>query len=98
MLRWIATVVGLSLATAVAFAPQAWAPVPPRDCGNIAAKGKRYNIRADSLRCGRARTHADRYLTYGRRPSGYSCRNYGRGTRIKFRCSRGSRVIFAIRR
>jgi hypothetical protein len=87
------------LALAVAIAPyQAWAPVPPRNCGMLEAKGKRFNIKADQLRCSRARRYARRYLVSHDRPRGYSCRDYGRSTSIKFRCSKGNRVIFAIRR
>ncbi len=83
----------------VALAPQsAWAPVAPKNCGMLEAKGKRYNIKADQIRCRRARRYARRYLVSHRRPRGYSCRDYGRGTRIEFRCSKGVRVLFAIRR
>jgi hypothetical protein len=87
------------LALAVTLAPQsAWAPVPPRDCGMLRAEGKRFNIKADQIRCSTARRQAKRYLVSGREPSGYSCRDYGRGTKIQFRCSKGQRVVFAIRR
>jgi hypothetical protein len=88
-----------ALAVAVVIAPSpAWAPVPPRNCGMLADGGKRYNIKADQLRCRRARRYARRYLASHVRPRGYSCRDYGRGTSIEFRCSKGQRVIFAIRR
>jgi hypothetical protein len=87
------------LALAVAFAPfQAWAPVPPRNCGMLEVKGKRYNIKADQIRCGKARRYAKRYLAFHRKPRGYSCRDYGAGTSIKFRCWKGQRELFAIRR
>jgi hypothetical protein len=86
------------LAVSVALAPQAWAPVPPRNCGMLEAKGNVFNIKSDQLRCRKARRYARRYLVSHRRPRGYSCRDYGRQTRIKFRCSKGARVIFAIRR
>jgi hypothetical protein len=95
----ILVVVVAAAALTVAFAPQqAWAPVPPKDCGMLSAKGKRYQIKADQLRCRTARRLAARYLRYGSKPRGYSCRTYGPGTAIKFRCSKGERVIFAIRR
>jgi hypothetical protein len=95
----ILVVATATLAVAVALAPyQAWAPVPPRNCGMLDAKGKRFNIKADQLRCRRARRYARRYLSERRRPRGYSCRDYGRDTRIEFRCSKGSKVLFAIRR
>jgi hypothetical protein len=87
------------LALAVAFAPyQAWAPVAPKNCGMLAAKGKRYNIKADQIRCTTARRQARRYLRANRKPRGYSCQNYGRSTSIKFRCWKGQRELFAIRR
>lgn len=92
-------VVVAALALAVALSPgHAWAPVPPRNCGMLEAKGKRFNIKADQLRCRRARRYARRYLVLHRKPRGYTCRNYGRETKIKFRCSKGARVVFAIRR
>ena len=95
----ILVLVAAALALAVVFAPsQAWAPVPPKNCGMLASKGKRYNIKADQMRCRTARKHSRRYLASHRKPRGYSCRDYGRGTSIKFRCSKGQRVIFAIRR
>ena len=79
-------------------APPAPAPVPPRDCGMLEARGKRFNIKADQIRCRTARSYAKAYLLDSREPSGYRCRDYGRDTRIKFRCSKGDRVLFAIRR
>ena len=95
----ILVVVTAALAVAVVFAPSpAWAPVPPRNCGMLEEGGKRFNIKADQLRCRRARRYARRYLASHDRPRGYSCRDYGRGTSIEFRCSKGDRVIFAIRR
>jgi hypothetical protein len=87
------------LALAVAVAPyQAWAPVAPKNCGMVASKGKRYNIKADQIRCRTARRQARRYLGSNRKPRGYTCRNYGRGTSIEFRCWKGQRELFAIRR
>jgi hypothetical protein len=85
-------------AVTVALAPQAWAPVAPRNCGMLEAKGRVFNIKADQVRCHRARRYARRYLVRHIKPRGYSCRDYGRETRIKFRCSKGVRVLFAIRR
>lgn len=92
-------IVAVAVAAAVATfgAPAAWAPVPPKNCGMLQESGL-YNIKADQMRCRRARRYARRYLASHDRPSGYSCRDYGRETRIEFRCSKGSRVFFAIRR
>jgi hypothetical protein len=64
----------------------------------LSAEGKRFNIKADQIRCTTARRQAKGYLVSGRKPTGYRCRNYGRGTKIQFRCSKGQRVLFAIRR
>lgn len=79
-------------------APGAWAPVPPKNCGMLEHGSKRFNIKADQLRCRTARRYARAYLARHARPTGYSCREYGRETSIEFRCSKGSRVFFAIRR
>jgi hypothetical protein len=76
----------------------AQAIVPPADCGTTTVKGKRYTIKADQIRCSTAKPHARRYLRTGRRPSGYRCRNYGGSTKLKFRCERGVKVFFAIKR
>jgi hypothetical protein len=95
----ILVVATVTLAVIVALAPtRAWAPVPPRNCGFMDVRGKTYNIKADQIRCRRARRYARRYLRTHVRPSGYSCKDYGRGTSIKFRCSKGAKVLFAIRR
>jgi hypothetical protein len=91
----VAATVGLTFVLAPG---KAWAPVPPKDCGMLDARGKRFNIKADQIRCRTARKYAKSYLVSSRRPSGYSCRNYGRETKIKFRCWKGDRVLFAIRR
>jgi hypothetical protein len=79
-------------------APSGAAIVPPSDCGILVVKGHRYDIKADQLRCVTARSHASRYLKQRQRPGGYTCRDYGRETKLKFRCSRGIKVFFAIRR
>jgi len=87
----------LVLAAVLVGAP-AQAIVPPRDCGTTTVKNKRYQIKADQLRCKTAKPHARRYLSTGRRPAGYRCKNYSGSTKLKFRCERGSRVFFAIKR
>ncbi|MGH2970081.1 MAG: hypothetical protein ACRDK0_13605, partial [Solirubrobacteraceae bacterium] len=79
-------------------AEEARATVPPRNCGMIGVNGKRYQIKADQIRCRTAKTHSRRYLSTSRRPSGYRCRNYNGGTKLKFRCWKGDRLFFAIRR
>ena len=49
------------------------------------------------MRCSTAITYSRRYLRARDRPSGYSCLNFS-GTKLKFRCSKGNRVFFAIKR
>jgi hypothetical protein len=88
----------MTVATHVALAPHSLAIVPPSNCGNLTVKAKRYAIKADQLNCTTARAHARRYLASKAKPSGYACRNYGAETKLKFRCSRGVKVFFAIRR
>jgi hypothetical protein len=92
-------VVLAAVALSLALPPRkAWAPVPPRDCGRLAVRGQSFDIKADQIRCRSARRYARAYLRTGQKPPGYTCRDYGPETRIEFRCSRGSKVLFAIRR
>ena len=69
----------MAVATLAVLAPHSPAIVPPRDCGTLTVKAKRY-------------------LSTHRRPTGYTCRNFSGETKLKFRCSRGVKVFFAIRR
>lgn len=94
----LATVLAAACAILAASAPHGVAIVPPRDCGKLTVKAKRYAVKADQLRCSTARVHARRYLSTHRRPSGYRCRDYGPETKLKFRCARAIKVFFAIRR
>jgi hypothetical protein len=85
------------LAVALGAGP-AGAIVPPRNCGMLTVGGKRFQIKADQMRCTTAKTYSRRYLSTGRRPAGYSCRNYTNVTKLRFRCARSIHVFFAIRR
>lgn len=87
-----------ALAAGAALVPAASAVVPPRDCGIVKVGGKRYQIKADQIRCRTAKSHSRRYLRSRARPSGYRCTTYGAATKLKFRCSRSTRVFFAIKR
>jgi hypothetical protein len=87
-----------ALTLTLAAAPPAPAPVPPRDCGMVDARSKRYNIKADQIRCRTARSYAKAYLLHSRKPPDYRCRDYGRETSIEFRCSKGTKILFAVRR
>jgi hypothetical protein len=97
-----ATVVALAAAVvlALALAPvqRAGATVPPKNCGMLTVNGKRYQIKADQMRCSTAKSHSRRYLRSHSRPSGYRCSDFDGGTKLAFRCHRSVRVFFAIRR
>jgi hypothetical protein len=97
-MRFVKTLVLALVALAVS-AGAATAVVPPKNCGIQTVAGKRYQIKADQMRCKTAKRYSRSYLASRRRPSGYSCRSYrASDTKLKFRCSKGIRVFFAIRR
>jgi hypothetical protein len=91
----------LLVLVALAAAGPVHAIVPPKNCGTITVKGKRYNIKADQLTCTKARTYASRYLASSTRPPGYSCRRY-KGSALVARCentrANPDRTIFMIKR
>ncbi len=91
-------VLALTCAGLILTGPEAGAIVPPSDCGTLTVEGKRYNVKADQLRCSTVRTYARTYLATGRRPRGFGCRNYTSATKLKFRCAKRVQVFFAIRR
>jgi hypothetical protein len=78
--------------------PSAGATVPPRNCGIMIVESKRYQIKADRMRCTTAKTYSRRYLSSHSRPSGYRCSDFAGSTKLKFRCAKGVRVFFAIKR
>ena len=86
------------LALALFVSAGATATVPPKNCGKLSVSGKRYQIKADQMRCTTAKTYSRRYLSSHDKPSGYRCNNYGASTKLKFRCSKCVRVFFAIKR
>jgi hypothetical protein len=88
----VVAVVGLGLAPSMT-----GATVPPRNCGPMTVAKRHYIIKADQLRCTTAKTRAKAYLVSHRRPRGFTCREF-KGSKMKFRCSKGIRVFFAIRR
>jgi len=92
----LAALVALALAVT---APSAAAmPVEPKNCGMMKSAGKRYQVKSDQIRCKKARRWTRRYLRSGAEPRRYTCRSYDASTALRFRCSRGKRVFFAIRR
>jgi len=90
--------VAVALVLGLMLAQPAGAIVPPKNCGMMTVKGKRYQIKADQMRCSPARTYARRYLRSHTRPTGFRCSDYGSGTALKFRCYKRVRVFFAIKR
>jgi hypothetical protein len=93
----VAMLIAGALAAPMLIPAGSGAIVPPRNCGKMTVSGRTYNIKADQLRCPRARRYAKRYLTSRSKPAGYSCRTYTNSA-LKFRCSKGIRVYYAIRR
>ena len=94
----IVATAGLVVALALVAAPWAAATVPPKNCGILTVNSKRYQIKADQMRCSSAKTYSRRYLRSHSRPSGYRCSDYSSSTKLRFRCSKRVRVFFAIRR
>jgi len=93
-----AAAVLLMIGTCTVIASGAGATVPPKNCGTMTVKSKRYQIKADQMRCATAKTYSRRYLSRHARPSGYRCTDFSSSTKLKFRCAKGVRVFFAIRR
>lgn len=92
----VLTCVGLTLPVAVSAAPR---PVPPQDCGFMSVKSKRFNVKADQLRCEQARKYVRRYETGQGKPKGYTCQAGDPDvTSIAVRCFKGKKEFFAIRR
>ena len=87
----------LALALLLALAAPAAATVPPKDCGNLRADGKRYGVKSHLLRCVTSRRHARRWLDTRTTPAGWRCTR-PRGTRLKLYCTRGERALFVLRR
>ncbi|HEX8084024.1 MAG TPA: hypothetical protein VF529_07005 [Solirubrobacteraceae bacterium] len=90
----------LPLAAAAALALPAAAPavVPPKNCGTIKVKGKRYNVKADQISCAAGRRYAERKLRGRGAPRGYKCKKPSRGSAIKVYCEDTPKVFFAILR
>jgi len=89
--------IAAAVATPMLIPAGSGAIVPPRNCGYMSVSGRTYNIKADQIRCRRARRYAKMYLTSHSRPSGYSCRTYSNSA-LKFRCAKGIHVYYAIKR
>ncbi len=94
-----ASLLAAAVAALLALPATATAVVPPKNCGMMTVKAKRYQVKADQMSCATGRDHARRFLRSGRKPSGYRCKDYPtkRGE-VDFYCNKGRRVFFAIRR
>ena len=80
-------------------AAPAEAVIPPTNCGTKRIGSKTYSIKTHQVTCRFAREWASNYLLRNRRPRGFTCRKYDpRQTRIRFRCYRGEKDFYAIRR
>jgi hypothetical protein len=90
--------VALAAVLLLVFAAPSPAPVAPRKCGEISVSSKTYLVKADQVRCKTAKRWAKRYLREDWNPSGYTCRDGGSSTALKFRCWKGQRTYFAIKR
>jgi hypothetical protein len=90
----------LPLVAVLAWTAAAHAIVPPRDCGRLSVSSRTYVVKADQLPCRDAKRYTSRYLGRSHvKPSGYTCRRYKASeTALAFRCTRGIKTFFAIRR
>ncbi len=94
-----ATILAAAVAAALCLAPAATAVVPPKNCGTMTVKGKRFQVKADQISCSTGRDHAKRYLTNGSKPRGYSCRRPSQSKgRVNVYCNNGRKIFLAIRR
>ena len=88
-----------ALVAALLIPTAATAVVPPKNCGNTTVKSKRYQVKVDQISCSSGRDYAKRFLRSGRKPRGYSCRDYpSKKGRVDFYCNNGRKIFFAIRR
>lgn len=76
--------------------------VPPRNCGTMEVRGKTWQVKADQVRCRRARRYARDYIRGEGMPPAYTCRRGPRGSALYAHCSATrydpDRVIHIIRR
>jgi hypothetical protein len=86
------------LCAAAVVAVPARAVVPPKDCGRMKVKHHKYNVKADQMPCKKARKYTKGYLAHHHKPKGFHCQSYGSETQLKFRCEKGIKVFFAIKR
>src|SRR3954447_23848418 len=75
--------------------------VPPKNCGSITVKHRRYNIKGDQLPCKQARSYASTYIGRRKAPRGYGCHRFS-GSALVAKCvntrTNPDRTIFIIKR
>jgi hypothetical protein len=91
----------LGAAAALLAATPGQAIVPPKDCGSIKVKHRRYNIKGDQLPCSQARRYSATYIASRKRPRGYRCQRFS-GSALMAKCvnthTNPDRTIFIIKR
>jgi hypothetical protein len=91
-----AVVIGVALAGG-----SAHAIVPPKNCGTIKVSHKKWQIKADQIRCTTARKYATTYIAHHTRPRGYSCHKFS-GSALYAKCvntkANPDRTIFIIKK
>jgi hypothetical protein len=65
------------------------------DCGIVSKGSKDYRVRAQQLKCKKARRGAKRYLKGGKALDGYGCDEPA--GRIQFFCKSGNKVYWALK-
>ncbi len=90
----LATGAGVALSGAV----PAEAIVPPKRCGIIKAKGKRWEIIGEGVPCDRAKRWSATYIRTYDAPRGYRCKRGPSGSKLWRTCyrTRGEQVQFKI--
>jgi hypothetical protein len=83
-------------AIAVAAVP-AGAVVPPKDCGRMKAKHRKYDVKADQIPCKKARPLLKAFINKGHKPKGWHCFHYADSAQ-EYRCEKGIKVIYGNRR
>lgn len=77
----LALVAGLLVA-----AVPASAIVPPRNCGTMTVKGKRWQVVADQIRCSTAKKWAATYIRSYKTPRYYTCKRGPKGSSLWRTC------------
>src|SRR3954466_212950 len=91
----------LAAVAALLAATPGQAIVPPKNCGSLKVKHRRYNIKGDQLPCKQARSYAANYIGHHRTARGYRCQRFS-GSALVAKCvnthTNPDRTIFIIKR